>query len=185
MIVKRDPVGPGQESVWDYSRPPRVEAFTGRIRVVFNEKTIVDTARVWRVLETSHPPVYYFPLEDIDLAYLKSSAGRSFCEWKGAARYFDVEVKGRRAERAAWCYPNPTPDFRVITNHVAFFAGIMDACYVDAERVRPQRGGFYGGWVTDNISGPFKGGQVHMACDRPFECSLNEHQEGTGSPVSR
>ena len=158
MNWERDRVGPGQESVWDYPRPPRLEDFPGRIRIVFSGKTIVDTARAKRVLETSHPPVYYIPPDDIDPECLKGSPGESWCEWKGAARYFDVEVGSERAAKAAWYYPRPTAGFESLADHVAFYAGPMDACYVNEEQARPQPGGFYGGWITDNIVGPFKGG---------------------------
>ncbi|KPJ89190.1 MAG: hypothetical protein AMS18_12665 [Gemmatimonas sp. SG8_17] len=158
MTSRRDPIGPGQESVWDYPRPPRVEDFPGRIRIVFSGKTIVDTTRAKRVLETSHPPVYYIPPDDIDPQCLKSAAGESWCEWKGVARYFDVEAGNASAPRAAWYYPHPTPDFVSIASHVAFYSGSMDACYVNDELVRQQPGDFYGGWITNNIVGPFKGG---------------------------
>jgi len=158
MKGKRHPVGPGQESVWDYPRPPRLEEFGGRIRIVFNGKTIADSTNTKRVLETSHPPIYYVPPDDIDPECLKPAAGESWCEWKGVARYFDVEVGGERASKAAWYYPQPTPDFESIAGHVAFYAGPMDACYVGDELVQPQEGGFYGGWITRSIIGPFKGG---------------------------
>jgi uncharacterized protein (DUF427 family) len=144
--------------VWDYPRPPRVEDFSGRIQIVFNGRTIVDTTRAKRVLETSHPPAYYVPLDDIDQECLKSSVGQSWCEWKGVAQYFDVELDGARALKAAWYYPRPSADFRSIAGHVAFYPGPMDACYIDGELVRSQPGGFYGGWITNNIVGPFKGG---------------------------
>jgi uncharacterized protein (DUF427 family) len=157
MTIKRDPIGPGQESVWDYPRPPRVESFTGRIRVVFNGKTIVDTTNAKRVLETSHAPVYYIPPHDIDPECLHPTARESWCEWKGVARYFDVEIGDARAPKSAWYYSRPTPGFASIAGHVAFYADGMDACYVNDELVRPQPGGFYGGWITDNIVGPFKG----------------------------
>jgi len=158
MKPRRDPVGPGQESVWDYPRPPRLEGVAARIRIVFNGKTIVDTTNAKRVLETSHPPVYYIPPEDVDPECLKSATGESWCEWKGSARYFDIEVDDVRAPKAAWYYPRPTPDFQALAGYVAFYAGPMNACYVDDELVRPQPGGFYGGWITTNIVGPFKGG---------------------------
>jgi uncharacterized protein (DUF427 family) len=162
MRHKRDPVGPGQESVWDYPRPPRFETFPKRIRIVFNGKTIVDTISAVRVLETSHPPVYYIPPEDINPSCLKPGSGTSFCEWKGAARYYDIEVGGKRARKAAWYYPHPTPDFTSLADYVAFYPAPMDACYVDGELVQPQPGGFYGGWITQNIVGPFKGGPGTM-----------------------
>jgi uncharacterized protein (DUF427 family) len=109
------------------------------------------------VLETSHPPTYYLPPEDIRLEYLSPAAGSSLCEWKGAARYYTLEVGGRRVERVAWSYPQLTPAFAAIKDYVAFYAAPMDACLVDGERVVPQPGDFYGGWITSDIVGPFKG----------------------------
>ncbi len=157
MHPRRVEPGPGQESVWEYPRPPRVEPAEKRIQVVFNGVTIADTRRAQRVLETSHPPVYYLPPADVQMAYLLPSAGSSWCEWKGRASYYDVVVDDRKAERTAWTYHEPRERFESIRNHVAFYAGPMDACYVAGERVRPQPGGFYGGWITDDIVGPFKG----------------------------
>ena len=155
-VVPVEP-GPGQESVWDYPRPPRVESVAKHVVVVFNGVTIADTVASKRVLETSHPPVYYIPQDDITMDYLSRASASSFCEWKGKAIYYDVSVDGKRAERAAWSYPDPTPAFRAITDHLAFYPALMDACYVDGERVKPQPGGFYGGWITSDIVGPFKG----------------------------
>jgi uncharacterized protein (DUF427 family) len=152
-----DPAGPGQESVWDYPRPPRLERVARRLRVVLGGETIADTTSGWRVLETSHPPVYYFPDRDIRPGALIPVAGRSLCEWKGAATYFDVTSGGARVPRAAWSYPQPTEPFLPIRGYVAFYPGNMDACYVGDERARPQPGGFYGGWITSEIAGPFKG----------------------------
>ena len=146
------------ESVRDYPRPPRVEPTGRRIRVVLGGETIVDTRRAHRVLETSHPPVYYVPLEDVAPGVLEpSSGGTTFCEWKGDASYYDVAAGGRREERAAWTYHDPSPGFESIRDAVAFYAGPMDACFVDDERVEPQPGGFYGGWITSDVTGPFKG----------------------------
>jgi len=149
--------GPGQESVWDYPRPPRLEDVSKPIRIVFNGVTIADTRQAKRVLETSHPPVYYIPPEDVQLQYLHPAPGGSFCEWKGQAAYYTLAVNGKRAEKVAWAYPTPTPTFTPIKDHLAFYAGPMDACYVGDEKVEPQPGGFYGGWVTGDIVGPFKG----------------------------
>ncbi len=149
--------GPGQESVWDYPRPPRLEQTSKRIEIIFNGQTIADTRAAYRVLETSHPPVYYIPPGDIVMAYLVPVSGGSWCEWKGQASYYTVEVDGRRAERVAWAYPKPTAAFKPLKDYIAFYAAPMDACYVDGERVKPQPGNFYGGWVTDDIVGPFKG----------------------------
>jgi uncharacterized protein (DUF427 family) len=149
--------GPGQESVWDYPRPPRLEPTAKRLRVVFGGMTLAETTRGLRVLETSHPPVYYFPPADVRMECLVPARGGSFCEWKGMAAYFDVEVGDGRAAKAAWAYPDPTPAFLAIKDHLAFYPHLMDACLVGEERVRPQAGGFYGGWITGDIVGPFKG----------------------------
>lgn len=148
------------ESVWDYPRPPRVEATTRRIRIVLGGRTIVDSARALRVLETSHPPVYYVPLADVADGALTPAvdARQTFCEWKGNADYLDVVSGGRRVARGAWTYRDPAPAFRQLLDTVAFYAGPMDACYVDDERAEPQPGRFYGGWVTADVLGPFKQG---------------------------
>jgi uncharacterized protein (DUF427 family) len=149
---------PGQESVWDYPRPPRVEPVTARLVVVLGRETIADTTRGYRVLETSHPPNYYFPPDDIAPGALERTTGGSFCEFKGRAHYFTVH-NGERAEPdAAWGYDRLSPGFARIAGHVAFYAGRMDACFVDGEQVTPQPGGFYGGWITSAVVGPFKGG---------------------------
>jgi uncharacterized protein (DUF427 family) len=157
-MVNRVAPGPGQESVWDYPRPPRVEPTARRIRVVLGGVVIADSTRAHRVLETSHPPVYYIPPADIRMEHLTPVPESSFCEWKGRAGYYTVAAGGKRAERAAWYYPSPTPAFAAIKDAVAFYAGPMDACYVDDELVTPQPGGFYGGWITADVVGPFKGG---------------------------
>jgi uncharacterized protein (DUF427 family) len=149
--------GPGQESVWDYPRPPRIERTTRHLRVVFHGVTLAETRRAYRVLETSHPPVYYIPPEDIQMEYLQPTARTSMCEWKGQARYYTVRVGDREARHAAWAYPRPTPAFASIQGYVAFYAQAMDVCTVDGEVVEPQPGGFYGGWITRDIVGPFKG----------------------------
>jgi uncharacterized protein (DUF427 family) len=147
------------ESVHDYPRPPRLEPVSQRIRVVLGGVTVADTTGAHRVLETTHPPVYYLPAVDVLPGALEPSrGGASHCEWKGTARYFDVLGGGRRAERAAWSYPEPTANFEVIRDAVAFYCGPMDACLVGEEQATPQPGGFYGGWVTSWIEGPFKGG---------------------------
>jgi uncharacterized protein (DUF427 family) len=158
MTHERIAPGPGQESVWDYPRPPRVEPVSRHIRVVFNGAVVADTHQALRVLETSHPPVYYVPLEDVRIETLVPEPGTSFCEWKGRARYYSVVVGDRRAEKAAWAYPDPVAPYRPLAGHVAFYAGPMDACTVDDEQVTPQPGGFYGGWITRDVVGPFKGG---------------------------
>ena len=156
-MSRRIAPAPGQEAVWDYPRPPRLEPTTRRLRVVFAGIVIADTRRGYRVLETSHPPVYYIPPADIQMQYLLPASSGSFCEFKGRASYYAVAVGDRRTEGAAWYYADPTPAFAPIAGAVAFYAGRMDACYVDDERVTPQPGDFYGGWITSDVVGPFKG----------------------------
>lgn len=146
------------ESVWDYPRPPRVEATARRVRVMFDGEVIADSTRALRVLETSHPPVYYIPLDDVRREYLVPSRRHSFCEFKGRADYFTLAHDGHRSPEAAWSYPHPSPGYQQLADHVAFYPGRVDACFVDDERVEPQAGDFYGGWITADIVGPFKGG---------------------------
>jgi uncharacterized protein (DUF427 family) len=148
---------PGQESVWDYPRPPRLEDSPKHIKIVFNGVTIADTQRAKRVLETSHPPVYYIPPEDIKMEYLSRTTQGSFCEWKGGAIYYTVVVGDKQAGNAAWSYPSPTPSFASIKDYLAFYPSRMEACYVNDEQVQAQPGDFYGGWITKDIVGPFKG----------------------------
>ena len=150
---------PGQESVWDYPRPPRLERSPKQIKIVVNNIAIADSKNTYRVLETSHPPVYYIPLEEIKSEYLKpSNQQRSFCEWKGFASYYNLVVKDKEISNAGWYYPQPTEYFTPIKNYVAFYPSKMDACYVNDELVQAQAGDFYGGWITKDIVGPFKGG---------------------------
>ncbi|MFO0953354.1 MAG: DUF427 domain-containing protein [Isosphaeraceae bacterium] len=156
--MRRVKPGPGQESVWDYPRPPRVEPSAKPVRVEFGSVVIAESSRAWRVLETSHPPVYYIPPEDVRAGCLIRQAGGSFCEWKGRADYFDVSAGGKTAKSAAWSYPEPTTAFEPIRGYVAFYASRVDACFVGDERVEPQPGDFYGGWITRDVVGPFKGG---------------------------
>ena len=148
---------PNQESVWDYPRPPRLEPTTRRLIVKCCGVTLADTTRGYRVLETSHPPVYYFPPDNVSQEYLRAVSQNSFCEWKGSARYYDVVVGERVVEHAVWDYPTPVPEFAAIRDYFAFYPQKMDACYVDGEQARPQPGGFYGGWITSDLAGPFKG----------------------------
>ncbi|MGI9822813.1 DUF427 domain-containing protein [Agromyces sp. Marseille-Q5079] len=152
------PTAPGQESVWDYPRPPRVEPVDVRVTVTLGGTTIASTRDVLRVLETSHPPVYYIPIEEFAPGTVVPALGSSFCEFKGTARYYDLLSGATIAERAGWEYPSPAPGFEVLTGRIAVYAGRVDACTVDGELVVPQPGGFYGGWITSNIVGPFKGG---------------------------
>jgi uncharacterized protein (DUF427 family) len=158
MNPRRIEPGPGQESVWDYPRPPRLEDSAKHIQVIFNGVTLADTHRAKRVLETSHPPVYYIPPEDVKMEHLSRTDRRSLCEWKGQAAYYTITVGDKQANNAAWTYPNPTPDFASVKDYIAFYPSRMDACYVDGEQVQAQAGDFYGGWVTKDIVGPFKGG---------------------------
>jgi len=149
--------GPGQESVWDYPRPPRLEPVAARVRVELAGVLLADTTRCLRVCETASPPSYYVPGDDVRQHLLEPSARTSFCEWKGAARYWSARVGERHVPDVAWSYPRPDPPFASLAGHHAFFAGRVDACYVGDDRVTPQPGGFYGGWVTPNVLGPFKG----------------------------
>ncbi len=153
-----DPVSAGQESVWDYPRPPRLEPTTKRLRVVLGGAVIAETTGAFRVLETSHPPNYYFPPGDVAPGAVERTKGASFCEWKGRAHYFTVAGGDRVETEAAWGYEDPSPAFAPLRDHVAFYAGRMDACFVDDELVVPQPGMFYGGWITSDVVGPFKGG---------------------------
>jgi len=153
----REVPGPGQESVWDYPRPPRVEESTRRVRVSVGGVMIVDTRHAKRVLETSSPPVYYVPATEVAVQHLRPTTGTTFCEWKGTAEYFDIAVGDRTARRAAWTYADPSPGYEAIGGHIAFYPGRVDTCFLDDEPVRPQPGNYYGGWVTDDIVGPFKG----------------------------
>lgn len=145
------------ESAWNYPRPPRLEPVSRRLRVVLGGETIADTTGAYRVLETSHPPNYYLPADDILPGTLVRTNRRSVCEWKGVAHYFDVRSGGRVEGNAAWGYDRPSEPYASIAGFVAFYAGRMDACFVDDEQVKPQPGGFYGGWITRDVAGPFKG----------------------------
>ena len=145
------------ESVWDYPRPPKVEASQRRVRVEFAGETIAETTRAYRVLETSHPPVYYIPPEDVHSEFLRPSRRQTYCEFKGQASYYDLVARGREVRDVAWYYPEPTPRFEAIRDHVAFYPGRVDAAWVDDEQVAAQEGDFYGGWITAEIEGPFKG----------------------------
>lgn len=153
MRSQRIAPAPGQESVWDYPRPPRIERSAKHVRVLFNGVVIAETRNALRVLETSHPPVYYIPPHEVCMEYLQLTAHHTFCEFKGAARYYTVTVGDRTAENAAWFYPQPARGFQAIQNHVAFYPQRADACFVDGERVTPQPGEFYGGWITHDIVG--------------------------------
>jgi uncharacterized protein (DUF427 family) len=151
--------GPGQESVWDYPRPPRVEAVSERLRVIVDGEVLAETTRGLRVLETAGAPVYYFPPGDVRIDRLEVSPHRSVCEWKGDATYRSyVGPGGRRIENIAWSYAAPLPGYEAIRDHLAFYGGRVDEAWVGDERATPQPGNFYGGWVTSRIVGPIKGG---------------------------
>ncbi|MEX0665303.1 MAG: DUF427 domain-containing protein [Acidimicrobiia bacterium] len=147
-----------KESVWDYPRPPRLEPTDKHLTVVLGGDVVAETSRAYRVLETSHPPNYYFPSDDVRAGALEAAKGSSFCEFKGRAHYFTVRGGGCVATEAAWGYDTPSPAFEPITGYVAFYASRVDECYVDDELVTPQPGDFYGGWITADVDGPFKGG---------------------------
>lgn len=145
------------ESVWDYPRPPRLETSTRRIRVVHAGVTIADTVRAFRLLETSHPPGWYIPPQDVRLELLTTSSRTSHCEYKGSASYWDLDVNGHEVKDAAWTYATPTAAYASIKDHFAFYPGRVDGCLVDDEKVVAQEGDFYGGWITADVIGPFKG----------------------------
>ncbi len=148
---------PGQESVWDYPRPPRLEEFNGSITVELGGVVIASTTAAWRVLETSHPPTYYLPASSFVDGSLRAAAGSSWCEWKGQASYFDLVSPHRVASRAAWTYVSPTRGFAAIAGALAVMPALVDRCTVNGEEVIAQPGGFYGGWITSWVAGPFKG----------------------------
>lgn len=150
--------GPGQESVWEYPRPPRLEPFDAPITIELGGQVIAVTNHSWRVLETSHPPTYYLPRSCFADGVLRDAQGMSWCEWKGRARYFDLVTPAAIAAKAAWNYPRPTAGFEPISDAIAVMAAQVDRCTVDGETVTPQPGGFYGGWITSRVVGPFKGG---------------------------
>ncbi len=155
--------GPGQESVWDYPRPPRLEQRQEQVVVVLGGVTIAETTDAWCVLETSHPPSYYLPRSAFLDGSLRQASGASYCEWKGSATYLDVVAGDVVAAQGGWTYLDPTPAFAALRDHVALYPAPMDGCFVAGERVIAQPGGFYGGWVTSRVTGPFKGapGTMH------------------------
>ncbi|MEM7153696.1 MAG: DUF427 domain-containing protein [Myxococcota bacterium] len=152
-----DPTGPGQESAWSYPRPPRLDRSPHLVRVEWAGRVIAETRNALRVLETSHPPNYYVPPADVDWSALVQAPGSSLCEWKGEARYWSVRAGGQVVANAAWSYPDPFDDFAEVLDHVSFYCATLQ-CWVGDERALPQPGGFYGGWVTSHVTGPFKGG---------------------------
>lgn len=151
------PPGPGQESVWDYPRPPRIEDTTKHIQIIFNGETIADTCRAKRALETSHPPNYFIPVEDVKMEYLTKSAHSTYCEWRGRGSYYTLTVGDRQAKNVAWYYKEINPAYSELLGYIGFYPQPMDACYVDGEKAQPQAGDYYAGWITSDIVGPFKG----------------------------
>lgn len=145
------------EDVWAYPRPPALVPSDELVVVTLGGLEIVRTQRALRILETSHPPTYYLPIADVRPGVLQAATGTSMCEWKGRARYFDLVTPERTEKAAAWTYPQPLVPYRALIDHVAVYPGRMDQCTVDGEIVEPQAGGFYGGWITSRVSGPFKG----------------------------
>lgn len=152
-----DRIGPGQVSVWDFPRPPIAEPADARILIEHAGRIVADSRRTIRTLETSHPPSYYIPLADLAPGMLRRAPGSSFCEWKGAAIYWDVVVEDQVLSRVGWSYPDPSRAFAMLRNHLAFYAEPFYRCSVDGEIVTPQPGAFYGGWITRRYVGPFKG----------------------------
>ena len=150
-----DKLQAGQESVWDYPRPPMIEPFSATVEVIDNDTLVARSVDTLRVLETASPPTIYIPPQDIDMALLADAGGSSFCEWKGRASYSKL-VNDSAGTPVAWCYREPFPAFARIRDYLCFYPGRI-ACYIDGERVQPQPGKFYGGWVTAAIAGPFKG----------------------------
>lgn len=148
---------PGQESVWDYPRPPRVESETRAVRVVLGGIEVATTRRALRVLETSSPPTIYVPPADVRREFFTPTDERTLCEWKGLATYWSAEILGQFFAQVAWTYEDPSASYEVLRDSFAFFPGRVDACWLGDERVRPQPGTYYGGWVTREIVGPFKG----------------------------
>jgi uncharacterized protein (DUF427 family) len=144
--------------VWDYPRPPALERTDSHLVVEHGGVVVADTVRAWRVLETSQPPAYYFPPDDVVMEHLLPSAHRTFCEWKGQAHYYSIVANGREAIDAVWSYSAPVERFGDITGYLAFYPQRMDGCFVDDERVQANDGSFYGGWITSKVVGPFKGG---------------------------
>lgn len=157
MHPKPIPPKDNQRSVWDFPRPPILETETRPVKIILGGTVIAETNDAKKALETTHPPVYYIPLGDIREDALTMVPQTSFCEFKGTANYFDVTANGITKKKAAWSYLAPVPRFANITKHVAFYAHMMDACFVGDEQAQPQPGNFYGGWVTSDVVGPFKG----------------------------
>jgi len=148
--------GPGQESVWDYPRPPRLDSDDREVTVHFGTDLIARTRAAYRLLETAGPPTFYLPPADVDMNFLEARSGHSRCEWKGEASYWSVVASGRRVDAAAWSYEDPFPEFDAIRGYMSFYPALL-SCRVAGAPVQPQPGGVYGGWITPEVVGPFKG----------------------------
>lgn len=162
MPPRPDPVQPGQRSVWDFPRPAIAEPCDAHIRIEHRGMIVAETRNAICTYETSHPPSYYIPPQDVAPGLLRRASGSSFCEWKGAASYWDVVIGDEVLQRVGWSYASPTASFAILRNHIAFYAGPFDKCTVNGETVIPQPGAFYGGWITFGFAGPFKGGPGTM-----------------------
>ncbi len=162
MPPRPDPVQHGQRSVWDFPRPAIAEPCDAHIRIEHRGVIVAETRNAICTYETSHPPSYYIPPQDVAPGLLRRASGSSLCEWKGAASYWDVIIGDEVLQRVGWSYASPTASFAILRNHVAFYAGPFDKCTVNGETVIPQPGAFYGGWITSGFAGPFKGGPGTM-----------------------
>lgn len=149
--------GPSQESVWDYPERPTIERVTTRLQVWFAGVSIADTVQGLRVLQIASPPVYYFSPEDVATAFLSPMLHTTQCEWKGIATYWNISVRGRCQEALGWSYADPEAGYERLKGYFGFYARIADTCHVGLEKAQPQPGDYYGGWITSNIVGPFKG----------------------------
>lgn len=147
-----------KENVWDYPRPAICQPHIGIVEVIVNNKTLAKTNNAFRVIETSHPPTYYFPPKDVDMSFLKKNRNYTFCEWKGSAEYLDLYEETKKIFNIGWYYSSPKKEFQPIKNFVSFYASKAQECKVNGELVQKQEGSFYGGWITKNLIGPFKGG---------------------------
>jgi uncharacterized protein (DUF427 family) len=148
----------GQESVWDYPRPPKLEAVGELVKVIFNGKVLANSVNALRILETSHPPTIYIPNRDIDLSLLRESSRNTYCEWKGKGSYYHLVDDDKKVTNGAWIYHNPRNSYKALKDHISFYPSKVDECFIGDERVQAQEGDFYGGWITSKIVGPFKGG---------------------------
>ena len=150
--------GPGQESVWDYPRPPSVEPVSATVRVELGAVILAASERAIRVLETASGPAVYVPFGDVRMDLMEPEEGGAVCEWKGPWIYWSIRSAGRTVRQAAWSYTDPWAGYQAIRDHLSFYPARVDACWLGEQRVEPQPGGFYGGWITPEIVGPMKGG---------------------------